>query len=67
MDRKTIVISVREGQMGTFYLTDLSGKLIRAIVNDGGIKDGGLTNIPIVNAQKAFEKERDWWIKRYAR
>jgi len=66
-DKKSVVISVRHAHLGTFYLTDTSGKLIRVIVNDGRIKDGGLTNIPIAEAQKAFEKERDWWVKRYSR
>ena len=61
-DKKTIVFTARSNQMGTFYLTDLSGKLKRAVVNDGSIKSGGLTNIPIATAEPRFREEKEWWI-----
>jgi hypothetical protein len=52
--------------MSTFYLTDLSGKLKRAIVNDGSIKSGGLTNISFATAEPRFQEEKKWWIKKYS-
>ena len=66
-DNKTIVLGTRSNQLGTFYLTDVSGKLKRAIVNDGSIKSGGLTNIPIAIAEPRFREEKEWWIKKYSR
>ena len=65
-DKKTIVISERNGAMGTFYLTDVSGILKRAVVNDGNIKEGGLTNIPTAQAKAGFQKKKDWWIQNYS-
>ena len=66
-DQKTIVFTTRSNQIGTFYLTDLSGKLKRAIVNDSSIKVGGLTNIPVAIAEPKFQEEKEWWIKKYSR
>jgi predicted protein tyrosine phosphatase len=66
-DTNTVVIGVREGNLGTFYLTDVSGRLKRAIVNDGNIREGGLTNIPVTQALKRFEEQKKWWVRTYGR
>jgi len=60
-DKKTVIITVREKQMSTFYLTDASGKLKRAVVNDGAVKSGGLTNVPVASAEEAFQKKVSFW------
>jgi hypothetical protein len=65
-DKKTIVFTTRSNQLSTFYLTDLSGKLKRAIVNDGSNKSGGLTNISVATAEPRFQEEKKWWIKKYS-
>ena len=66
-DTNTVVIGVREGNLGTFYLTDVSGRLKRAIVNDASIREGGLTNIPVTQALKRFEEQKKWWVRAYGR
>jgi len=63
-DKKTIVIATRSNHLSTYYLTDVSGKLKRAIVNDGSIQSGGLTNLSLVTAEPRFQEEKRWWIKR---
>ena len=66
-DKKTIILTVRREQMSTYYLTDLSGTLKRAVVNDAGVKAGGMTNIPVAVAKPAFELQKDWWISKHSR
>ena len=66
-DKKTIILSVREKQLTTFYLTDLSGKLKRVMINDSSLQIGGLTNIPVATAQRKFEQQKDWWVKKHFR
>ena len=66
-DKKTIILTVRREQMSTYYLTDLSGTLKRAVVNDAGVKAGGMTNLPVVDAKPAFEVQKDWWINKHSR
>ena len=62
-DKKTIILSTRRHQLTTYYLTDRSGKLIRAVINDSKVIAGGLTNIPVATAQAAFEDQKNWWLK----
>ena len=64
-DTNTVVIGFREGDLATFYLTDVSGQLRKAVINDSRIRVGGLTNIPTDQALKRFEAEKKWWIRKY--
>lgn len=66
-DKRTIILTVRREQMSTYYLTDLSGTLKRAVVNDAGVKAGGMTNLPVAVAKPAFEVQKDWWISKHSR
>lgn len=61
-DRNTIILSERRGALSSFYLTDPSGKLRKAIVNDGTVSNGGLTNIPLAAAAASFEKQKLLWL-----
>lgn len=63
VDKRTIVLFVREKNLTTYYLTDTSGRLRKAIVNDSLIADGGLTNIPIIKAQAGFNASKELWLK----
>ena len=44
-DRNKIVIAEHRRSLGTFYLTDRAGNLLKAVVNDSAIANGGLTNL----------------------
>ncbi|MCB1125438.1 MAG: hypothetical protein KDM81_03005 [Verrucomicrobiae bacterium] len=57
----TIILVKRQQLLGWFYLTDRSGSLKRAVVNDGGIADGGLTNLTLMEAAAGFEALKRAW------
>ena len=57
----TIILSDRRKLITTFYLTDRSGTLKRAVVNDGAIANGGITNLTLKAAASAFEKQKILW------
>jgi hypothetical protein len=63
----TILLSERRGLLTTFYLTDRSGILRRAFVNDGAIANGGLTNLTPRAATVGFEKQKLLWKQRTAK
>jgi len=65
-DRNTIILSERRQNLGTFYPTDRSGTLKRAIVNDGAIANGGMTNLALEAAAPDFEKLKQLWVERKA-
>ena len=60
-DKRTIILTVVNENLSTFYLTDLSGELRRAVVNDASIRDDGLTNLPVSHARPAFEAQKQFW------
>ena len=63
----TIILSERRQMLTTFYLTDRSGVLRRAVVNDGAIANGGLTNLTTKAAASGFENEKRLWFQQTAR
>lgn len=63
----TIILSERRQLIATFYLTDRSGTLKRAFVNDGAITNGGLTNLTLKAAASDFEKQKKLWQQQTAR
>jgi len=62
-DKQTVILSVREKNISTYFLTDTTGKLKKAIVNDGAIADGGMTNLPLSVAEPKFRAQKDFWSK----
>ena len=62
-DHNAIILSERRQLIGTFYLTDRSGNLRRAVVNDGAITDGGITNLTLESAAAGFEKQKQLWLR----
>jgi hypothetical protein len=65
-DPNTIILSERQQLLATFYLTDRSGTLRRAVVNDGAIADGGITNLALETAAAGFEKHKQLWLQHKA-
>ena len=63
----TIIMSERRQLVTKFYLTDQSGTLKRAVVNDGAIANGGLTNLTLTSAMSDFEKQKILWQQKTAR
>jgi hypothetical protein len=63
----TIILYERRQHITTFYLTDRSGTLKRAVVNDGAIANGGLTNLTLKAAASDFEKQKKIWLQQTAR
>ena len=63
----TLILSERRQLIGTFYLTDRSGTLKRAVVNDGAIANGGITNLTPKAAAADFEKQKQIWLQQTAR
>jgi len=63
----TLILSERRQLITTFYLTDRSGTLRRAVVNDGGIANGGITNLTLKAAAGDFEKQKKIWLQHTAR
>jgi len=57
----TIILSERRQLITTFYLTDRSGTLKRAVVNDGAIANAGLTNLTLKAAASGFAKQKRLW------
>jgi len=62
-DRRTIILSVQAKNLTTYYLTDTSGQLKKAIINDSAVANGGLTNIPLNRAEAAFKEQKSFWQK----
>ena len=62
-DRKTIILSERHQSLTTFYVTDPSGVLKRAVINDSTIVDGGLTNLALNAAAAGFARQRQLWLE----
>ena len=62
-DPNTIILSERRQRLTTFYLTDRSGLLRRAVVNDGAVADGGITNLSLEAAAAGFEKHKQLWLQ----
>jgi hypothetical protein len=63
-DNPTIIIlQETRGPLSTYYLTDPSGKLKKAVVNDSTVIDGGLTNLPLTAVASSFEKQKLLWLQ----
>ena len=63
----TIILSERRQALTTFYLTDRSGELRRAVVNDGSVANGGMTNLTLNGATAGFQKQKKLWLQQTAR
>jgi hypothetical protein len=63
-DPNTIILTVRRQSLGTYYVTDRSGKLKRAVVNDGTIAKGGITNISLEAAAPDFAEQKRLWAQK---
>ena len=59
----TIILSERRQLLATFYR---SGTLKKAIVNDGAIANGGLTNLSLNAAADGFQKQKKLWLQQRA-
>jgi hypothetical protein len=59
------VIMTRKANLSWYYLTDASGRLRRAIVNDGNIYHGGATNLSLANESERFEAQKRKWLGTY--
>ena len=59
----TIILSERRQLLATFYLTDRTGHLRRAVVNDAAIADGGITNLALEAAVASFEIQKQLWLQ----
>lgn len=66
-DPNKLILSERRQSLTTFYLTDQAGKLIRVVVNDSSITNGGLTNLAPSDASTDFARQKQIWIQRNAR
>jgi hypothetical protein len=66
-DPNLLILTERRQALTTFYLTDRSGTLRRAVVNDGAIRDGGLTNLTIEAAGSGFETQKRLWLRSSSR
>jgi hypothetical protein len=66
-DPNLLILTERRQALATFYLTDRSGTLRRAVVNDGAIRDGGLTNLTIEAAGSGFETQKRLWLRSSSR
>lgn len=65
-NRNTIILSERRQSLTTFYLTDRTGNLVKAIVNDGAISNGGLTNLTRATAMAGFDRQKKLWSQQKA-
>ena len=65
-DRNTIILSERRQSLATFYLTDRAGNLVKAVVNDGAISNGGLTNLTRAAAMAGFDRQKKLWSQQKA-
>ena len=63
----TLILLERRQSLATFYVTDRSGTLRRAVVNDDAIEKGGITNIALRVAAPGFEKQKKLWLQHTAR
>ena len=63
----TLILSERRQLIATFYLTDRSGTLRRAVLNDGAIANGGITNLTLKAASGDFEKQKKIWLQQTVR
>lgn len=65
-DPNTLILSERRQLVTTFYVTDRSGTLRRAVVNDGAIANGGVTNLTLKAAAGGFEQQKKLWLQQTA-
>jgi hypothetical protein len=63
-DTNTVILSERQQSLSTFYLTDRSGNLSQAVVNDGTIAGGGLTDLAPTAAAAGFAIQMQLWVER---
>jgi hypothetical protein len=66
-DPNILILTERREALATFYLTDRSGTLKRAVINDGAIRDGGLTNLTMEAAGAGFETQKRLWLQSSSR
>ncbi len=62
----TIILSERRQLLATYYVTDRSGTLRKAVVNDGAVANGGITNLTLKAAANGFEKQKALWSQQRA-
>ena len=59
------VIMTRKANLSWYYLTDASGQLRRAIVNDANKYHGGGTNLSLAKETDRFEAQKRKWLGLY--
>ena len=59
------VITTRKGNLSWYYVTDASGQLRRAMVNDANIYHGGGTNLSVAKEGERFEAQKRKWLDKY--
>jgi hypothetical protein len=64
-DKQTVVLTTREGALSHYYVTDVSGNLRKAVVNDSKNRNAGLTSLPNAKAQESFERAKQFWLTRH--
>lgn len=64
-DKQTVVLTTREGALSHYYVTDISGNLRKAAVNDSKNRSAGLTDVPKAKAQESFERAKQLWLTRH--
>jgi hypothetical protein len=64
-DTNAAVIMTRKANLCWYYLTDASGQLHRAIVNDANIYHGGGTNLSLARERERFEAQKRKWLAMY--
>ena len=67
LDGNAAVIINRKANLSWYYLTDASGRLRRAIVNDANIYHGGGTNLSVAKESGSFEAQKLKWLGKYGR
>jgi hypothetical protein len=64
-DSNSAVMITRKANLSWYYLTDSSGQLRRAIVNDANIYHGGGTNLSLGKERERFEAHKRRWLRLY--
>ncbi len=64
-DTNAAVIVTRKANLSWYYLTNASGRLRSAIVNDANIYHGGGTNLSVAGEGERFEAQKRKWLGMY--
>jgi len=64
-DTNAAVIITRKANLSWYYVTDASGQLRHAMVNDANIYHGGGTNLSVAKERDRFEEQKRTWVEKY--